>query len=451
MNRKIRLRPLVLALGVGFILQTPVTLAADLSLAEAIKTALRQNTSLAITRQAEDKAEATLRQNKGKNSVSVSLSDRLSAGKSDDGSNNASNNLSISGSLPLYTGGKNEATIESSKIGVASAALATERERENMKLTVSKAYYDALQARRTCTVRQEEVDNYRSHYENVSAFYSAGSKAKIDVLRSEVELSNSEQNLIKAQTSYENNLSILRNLLNISRTEPLNLTDDVLYEPFGRQLPECIDYALEHRKDLLNDLNKVKQRELDVKIAEAGYKPTVNLSAGADNSNNFSPSSDSSRSISAGVSASWNIFDSGVTKAAVDAAKIDLATARLTADKDRQQIDLDLRQAYTNMREAERRFKSTTDAVNKAQEDYFIAKEKYRAGEGIMLDIIDAQTALSQAQLNFIEAQYDYARYKATVENAMGIPLTAAETGEPEFSTPEADAAREFARATLKK
>ena len=97
--------------------------------------------------------------------------------------------------------------------------------------------------------------------------------------------------------------------------------------------------------------------------------------------------------------------------------------ARLTLDKDKEDIDLSIRQAYYNMREAEKRFNSTGDAVKQAEEDYFIAREKYRAGEGLMLDIIDAQEALSTARLNYISAEYDYARYKATVENAMGIGL----------------------------
>ena len=79
------------------------------------------------------------------------------------------------------------------------------------------------------------------------------------------------------------------------------------------------------------------------------------------------------------------------------------------------------------MREAEKRFNSTGDAVKQAEEDYFIAREKYRAGEGLMLDIIDAQEALSTARLNYISAEYDYARYKATVENAMGIGLNDSE------------------------
>lgn len=444
-----RFRPLALILSVATICQGSWAAATELSLTEAIKLALRQNTSLAITQKGEAKSEANLRQAKGKNSFSASLSSRLSANKDDDGSHSVGNTLSVSGSLPIYNGGKNQATIESNEIATESAKLATDRDRENMKLSVSKAYYDVLQAQRTRAVRQEETDNYRSHYANVEQLYAAGTKAKIDLLRSAVELSNAEQNLIKARTSYENNLYILKNLLNMPRDEELILTDDFVYEPFTKELGECLEYAFVHRKDLITDQNKLRQRELDVKIAKAGYLPSVDISVGANNTNNFSPATDSSRGVNAGISANWNIFDSGVTKATVDAAKIDRDTALLTLDKDRQQVDLELRQAYNNMREAENRFKSTTDAVNQAREDYFIAQEKYRAGEGIMLDIIDAQVALSQAQLNFIGAQYDYARYKATVENNMGLPLTAEEKGETAFTTPEAEAARAFARSTL--
>ena len=92
--------------------------------------------------------------------------------------------------------------------------------------------------------------------------------------------------------------------------------------------------------------------------------------------------------------------------------------------KDKENVDLAVRQAYYSMREAEKRFNSTKDAVKQAEEDAYIAREKYRAGEGLMLDIIDAQEALAKAKLNFISAQYDYARYKAMVENAMGIGLS---------------------------
>ena len=401
--------------------------AADLSLPEAIELALAQNTELRVTQKGEESADAALRQAKGNNGMSVSASDRVSFSKTESTEHSTGNVLSLNGSLPLYSGGKNQANIRSAELGVDTALLTTERGRENLKLQVVKAYYDALQARKTIDVDQESVDNYQAHLTNVQQLYSAGSKARIDVLRTSVQLSDARQTLIKAQNAYEVDLATLRNLLNIDRNEPLNLTTDFSYEEFDTAMDEAIAYAHLHRKDLLVDAYKVEQKEQSVKAAKAGYLPSIDLSMGTSQSNDFHPSSDSALSFSAGVGVSWQVFDSGVTRAQVDSAETELDFAKLTLQKDRETTDLELRQAYYNMREAEKRFKSTSDAVQQAEEDYYIAREKYRAGEGLMLDIIDAQLALSTARLNYISAQYDYARYKAEVENKMGLGLTETE------------------------
>ena len=423
-RKQLRMGALALTMMMGGFFPSAAGSCAELSLDEAIEMALAQNTALKVTKKGEDTAEAKVRQAKGNNGVSASLSDNLTTRKVEGASGTNTNNLSLSGSLPIYTGGKNQASIKSSEIGVDTARLATERGQENLKFSVIKAYYDALEAKKTIEVDQESVDNYQAHLTNVQQLYSAGSKAKIDVLRSSVELSNARQTLIKAQNSYEVKLANLRNYLNMDRDEPLTLTTDFFFERFDTPMSEAIAYAYGNRKDLQADAYVVEQRELDIKAAKAGFLPTVSLSVGAGQENAFGSSSSSSNNVSAGLGVSWNIFDSGVTKAKVDEAKIARDVARLNLQKDQETADLTLRTAYYNMREAERRLDSTGDAVGQAEEDYYIAKEKYRAGEGLMLDIIDAQLALSTAQLNHISAQYDYARYKAEVENAMGISLT---------------------------
>ena len=413
--------------GVPFmalLMASPMAQAADLSLQEAINLALAQNTSLKVTQKGEDTAKYALEQAKGNNGVSVGLSDSLTTNKTKDTDRQDSNNVSLSGKLPLYSGGKNQANIKKAKIGVESASLTTQRAQEDLKLNVIKAYYDALESKKTVGVRQETVDKYQEHYTNVSQLYAAGSKAKIDVIRSQVELSDARQNLIKAENSYEVDLAELRNYLNIDRSEPLNLTTDFSYLAFDQDMNACLDYAYANRKDLQVDKNKLAQQEQAIKAAKAGYLPTLNLSVGLSESQRFNPSRQNSHSASATLGLDWNIFDSGVTRAQVKSAETDRDIAKLTYQKDKESIDLAVREAYYNMREAEKRFNSTQDAVHQAEEDAFIAREKYRAGEGLMLDIIDAQEALSTAKLNHISAQYDYARYKATVENAMGVELT---------------------------
>ena len=399
----------------------PAAYAADLSLDDAINLAMANNTSLKITDRGKDTAKYALRRAKGVKGPSVTASDNLSTSKSKDSQRQDGNSVGVSGSLPVYSGGKNSANVDSAKLGVDVADLTYERARENLKYDVIKAYYDVLEAKKTVAVNQESVDNYAAHYQNVNDLFSAGAKAKIDVLRSSVELSNARQNLIKSQSAYDVNVATLKNIINVGGGEPLNLTDDFSFVEFVPSMEDCIDYALNNRKDLTVDEYTIKQREFAIDVAKADWLPNVNLNVGLNEYDDFHPSSSNSHNASAGLGVSWNIFDSGVTRATVDSAKNDRDIAVLTLQKDKESVELAVRTAYLNMREAQKRFDSTADAVTEAEEDFFIAREKYRAGEGIMLDIIDAQLALSTAKLNYIGAQYDYARYKAQLENAMGM------------------------------
>ena len=401
--------------------------AMSLTLAEAIHTALAANTGLRVTQTGERSADAILKQVRGKNSIAAEVSDTLRTSKTKDEDAQTSNSLSVSARLPLYSGGANEASIASGEIGTRMARLTTERAREDLKYEVTAAYWDAVEASKKIEVQRDTVNKYDAHLKNVTALYEAGAQAKIDVLRSSVELSNARQELTRAENAYAVNLAALRNLLNISRTEPLTLTSEVAYQPFETTMENCILYANRSRLDLAEERMKVQQKELAVKSARAGKKPSVSLTLGTGLSSQFQPRHDTSSDVSASVGVSWNIFDSGVTRAAIEAAEAERDIALLTLKKAEETIDLNLRKAYLNMREAEQRFTATGDAVRQAREDYHIANERYRAGEGILLDIIDAQTALAAAETNAISARYDYARYRAQVENLMGTELTDSE------------------------
>lgn len=409
----------------AFLWNLPAGYCASLSIDEAVQMALQQNTAVRITALGEDTAAAALRQAKGSKGFTVTANTSFSrSDKNNEGQVNSNSN-GVTASLPIYSGGKNEANIDSSELGVKIARLNTDRQKENIKLNVVQAYYDVLQAQKQVQVDQSSVDNYQAHLTNVQQLFSAGSKARIDVLRSSVELSNARQTLIKQQNTYEVDLSKLRNILNMDPNEPLTLTQDFAYEAFPQELDSCVSYARQNRKDLQADTYTLGQKELAIKAAKGDLLPSVNLSVGASWEKQGLPSSDN-HSYTAGVTASWDLFDSGITKAKISTAQTALEVAKLTLEQDQNSVDLAVRQAYYNMREAEKRFNSTQDAVTQAKEDYFIASEKYKAGEGLMLDIIDAQLALSTAELNYISAQYDYARYKAAVENAMGMSAASA-------------------------
>ena len=428
MKRRRHGRRALAALLLGAALTFPLPAdAMQLSLEDAIDTALSANTGLRITREGERSADAALRQARGKNSISAEASDTLRMSKARDEDARTSNALSVSARLPLYSGGANEANIASGEIGAQSARLTTERAREELRYEVTAAYWDAVEASKKIEVQRDTVNKYDAHLKNVTVLYDAGAQAKIDVLRSSVELSNARQELVRAENTYAVSLATLRNLLNIDRTEELTLTTEVAYQPFDTSVDNCISYAYRNRLDLAVARAKLRRCELAVERARAGKRPSVNLTLGTGLTSQFQPRHDTSTDVSASVSVSWNIFDSGVTRGAIEEAEAERDIALLNVKKEEESIDLNLRKAYLNMREAEQRFTSTGDAVRQAREDYHIANERYRAGEGILLDIIDAQTALATAQTNAISARYDYARYRAQVENLMGTELTESE------------------------
>ena len=397
------------------------TYAANLTLEDAVSKALINNLELMNTKEGTNVAKASFDAAKGQAGFTVSARDGISFSKQEDSDFSSSNSMSISGSYSLYNGGKTKNTIKSSEMGVDIAELEIEQAKNDLVMNVTKAYYDVLEARDDVKVKQETVDNYTAHLNVVQNLYTGGAKAKVDVLRTEVELANAEQSLTKAKVGYETKMAKLKNYMNDSQELNPTLVSVVRIASDNNDVNYYVAYAEEHRPDIKINNYKVKQAELNLESAKAENKPTVSASAGISRNDDLSNGRDGKFDFSTGVSVNWNIFDGGVTKAHIAEKDSMLKKVNLSLMNSKSQADLNVRTAYLNVNEAQSRFNSTAKAIQKAEEDYRIALVKYTAGEGLMVDVIDAQTALTTAKQNHFNAQYDYARHRAELNNAIGV------------------------------
>ena len=403
-----------------FFLQSGVGFCASLTLQEAVEMALGRNYDVLIAQKDVEKADRQLEGAKGQQKPSLKAGVSLGVNDVDDRGFSRTNSNNLSLSMPLYTGGKNELNVAKAKDSVQASHLSLGRTEENIRLDTVLAYYDILEAEKIVKVNAEAVANYEEHLQNVQALYSAGSAPRVDVLRSEVELADARQALMQSENQRALAINALRNIIRLDAEVPLTLADDATYAPVSMTLEECIALAPVRRKDLEKYRVAVEQAKKDIGIAKSDKLPSVSLSIGNGWDKQVLPSDDN-HSFTAGVSASWNLFDSNVTESNVKAAEIALEQAEFELAKQKDAAEYEVRDAYLSLREAEKRFGTTQVAVNKAEEDYFIAREKYRAGEGILLDVIDAQLALSTAKKNYIQATYDYVTYRAKLENATGL------------------------------
>ena len=332
---------------------------------------------------------------------------------------------SLTATLPIYNGGKISGAIKQAKAGYLISEQGLQKAYNDMRSTVTNGYFDMLQADNMQKLGRESVDRLANHLKNVEAQYEVGVVAKVDVLRSQVELANAKQSLIKAENAYQIAEANLNKIVGLPMDTQLKLDNILVYTPYDNDMQYCLDYAAKHRPELEQAKQQVEAAKGALRVAISGHMPQVNASAtqnwGNSNGNNWP--GDDNGNWAVGVTVNMNIFDSGVTVSKIHGAEADLAKAHESYRDTVDLVNLDVRSNYLNLREAEKRIDTTKLAVSQAEEDYRIAQLRYMNGVGTNTDVLDAQVALTDAKTNYLQAMYDYNTCKTNLETAIGVPM----------------------------
>lgn len=432
----------------------------ELDLEETIQRALLTNPSVKIAEYNRKAAKADYSAAKGARGISISLShDSGRGGYADYAWRNVnggapiwtksignSHSNSITASLPIFTGGELQGQIGQAKANYRSMLSAEEQAYNEMKETATTGYFNMLNATNMKALRQESVDRLQAHLDNVIAQYNVGIVARADVLRSEVELANAQQNYITASNQYDVAEATLNNIIGTPLGTTLLLKDRLQYEPYENDMAYCLAYSEQHRPELKQAEYAIDSAEAALVVARSGHMPKVYANA----SNNWGGNGsdwpgDDDENWSVGVTASMNVFDSGVTWSKIHAAQENLAKAKESQRQIKDNVELEVRTDYLNLREAEKRITTTQVAVASAEEDYHIAVVRYQAGVGTNIDVMDAQEALTQAKTNYYQALYNYNTSKAALNTSMGVGVPVPEPRT--FPEPVEDTAAQAADA----
>lgn len=419
--------------------RVPTNGTVDLNLPKTVQMALDYNRDIKMSQYALKKAEYAINQAQAGKKPTVDYNFGAQRSRATDaatysraaslmgGANSISNAFSngISVNIPLYTGGLVEGQIDVAKLGKTNAQEEILRVEQATKYSAIQGYYGLLAYQELQGVYHEAVDNLQGHLDNVQAQYNVGTKAKVDVLSSDVSLANAKTTAITADNNVAIAESNLNNILGLPLETKLNLADHQLpFDTYNISLQEATDYAMKYRPEVLQAAIAVQEAERNIDIANAGNRPTVAITGGNDWADNTFPGIDANKrswKVAAGVT--YSLYDGGATKAKVDQAKQDLLVARETEQKTREAVQLEVKQAYLNIRSAAQKVEETQTVVDQARENYRIQNIRYQAGVGINLDVLDAQLSLNEAQVNHIQALYDYNVGIAKLEQVMGVDV----------------------------
>lgn len=356
-------------------------------------------------------------------SVKYSYSATRARGATDASSVTERGTNGFSLSVPVYTPSV-DAAIDGARYDREGAGASYEEALQTAKLTAISDYYTLIMYRNFVDVAQQSVRDYDGHVTNVQAQYNVGLVASSDVLAARTNLADAQTTLITRQNSADVAETDLNIVIGYPVSTSIETADkEMHYLPYNVTLEQAKAYALLHRATLVKSAMDVKSAEESVKQAKAGYLPTVSLTAGKNYASDDNYRGTSNNGWSVGAKASLDIWDGGSTRNTIKVREAQLESAKEANLAAVDGVLYDVQSAYLNLRAAEQTISSTKVAVEEGQESFRIASLRYRAGVGSNLDVLDAETSLTTARNNYVQALYNYNIYVATLEQAVGVPL----------------------------
>lgn len=331
----------------------------------------------------------------------------------------------------LYAGGRVNAAVRAARLGDEIAALDFQRTVTEVVLSVRQTFYRILLSRAQVNVREQSVQLLAQQLADVNHRFAAGTVPRFNVLRAEVELANAKPALIRAQNDSRLATESLVRLLALDEPAaardftPITVTGQLACDRRNWQLPAALAQARDRRPELRQAEKRIRVKGENVTVATAGYKPQLSVFAdyGVRNTTFGSEIDDTVHGWTVGARASWNLFDGLLTHGKVVQARAELQQADLDAADIRRRIELEVRQAYSDYLQALELIAAQKRVVEQAEESLRLAAARFSAGAGTQLDVLSAQTALTEARSNEIQALYDYNLALATLDRATGVTV----------------------------
>jgi outer membrane protein TolC len=323
---------------------------------------------------------------------------------------------------PLYLAGMEWAAYDMAK---KSSRLADEQERaakEDVIYNVTTIYYGVLLAGEAVSVAENSYEVAGSHLESTREMYDAGLVSEYDVLRAQVQVTNlfnARNRVYDAASGARRGLKLL---LEIPEGEEIILLDSVGTDFEEFYLEEVIETAHENRSDLKQLDHAIGLAEANVSMEKSATRPTVMFIASAqEQADKFTTDTDYwSDTYNLTLSFSWPFFDSFITPTTVKIAKYDAEKLRITRDLAEDAMELELKGLYDRYLTDEEAVQTNEENVRLAERGYEIAEARYNAGLMTNLEVLDAQSALTQTQLGYYWALNDYFVTRMDLLKAMG-------------------------------
>lgn len=332
---------------------------------------------------------------------------------------------SASASMPII----NAALWKSLKISGQSVELAVEKAREsrlNLISQVKQGYYAALLAKEALSVYLEVYENAKTSYIQTEKKYNVQKASELDMITARTSLASAVPDVYNAESTVILALWQLKAVIGMKLEEEIDVAGTL--EDYAQNmevaLSELEGVGLE-RSSALRQISLQSDQLLEtVRLKQLAYVPTISLTA------TFTYSAVANDPIQnlgwfpysyAGISLAIPIFSGTKRLQDVRAARSQYQQMQLTAQSTEKQLRIRVRQELSSMETAARSFDASREALVSAEKAYEIAAKSYEVGRATILELGNAQLALTRSRLAVIQPVYTFISSKAELESILGL------------------------------
>jgi outer membrane protein len=330
--------------------------------------------------------------------------------------------------ITVYSGGRSLEAIRAEKARMASLGHQREAAMHQITTDVHEAFYDAQLASENILVQEQVIQLLEKQLNFTRNRLQAGVGEHFDVLQGQVALANAQPALIRARNTYRRNIDLLRIAIGLPYPEGLGAADIALIPSevlpdFDLQVSEALSSAEARRPELqeLDRLAEATRHQIEVSVRND--RPFIDLFADyAVESDQFG-GTDYLDGWKTGVRLNWTFYDSGKTRSLVKQGRARLDQIQYQRAALLLTISSQIRQAFYDYEEAQAILSTTGQVTEQAEAALGLAENRYQAGRGTQLEILQSQLQLTQSLLEDITALNTLQKSVIRIKRAAGIPI----------------------------
>jgi outer membrane protein len=329
-------------------------------------------------------------------------------------------NFGVSGNQLLWDFGQTWYAFRSSEKLAASFAQTAYATEIQIVLGVRTSFFQARATRDLVRVAQETLDNQLKHQQQVEGFVRVGTQPEIDLVTARTNVANARVQLITAQNNDRIAKAQLNQAIGLPQGTDYQVSDEELppIEGEAGSIAPLFDTALSSRPEIASLEYSRQSREALLASARGAWGPSIGFSGG------FAKQGQDPGSLydtwNFGFTLNWPLFQGGLTYGRVHEAEQNLKSATAALTVEQLQVRFDVEQAQATIIGNKESVTAAQDALLNAREQLRLAEGRYQAGVGNVIELSDAQVALTNAGAQLVQAQYNLSTARARLLAALG-------------------------------